>query len=77
MMRLRLKRLAAETGDPWVVRRVANFFWHFLESFFLSVELMLRALSYPMRVYLLEGVRPISQQTEVTEEKRITARCSW
>ena len=37
---------AAETGDPWVVRRAdAKFFWRFLDSFFLSIELMLEALS--------------------------------
>ena len=45
---------AAETGDPWVVRRAdVNFFWRFLESFFLSMELMLKALSCTMRIYIL------------------------
>ena len=44
---------AAAAGDPWVVRRAdAMFFWRFLESFFLSMELMFEALFCTMRIIL-------------------------
>ena len=44
----------AEIGDSWVVRRAdAKFYWRFLESFFLSKELMSEALSCTLRIYIL------------------------
>ena len=43
----------AEIGDSWVVRRAdAKFYWRFLESFFLSKELMSEAPSCTLRIYI-------------------------
>ena len=62
---------AAETGDPWVGRRAdAKLFWRFLESFLMSLELMLKALSCIMRIYILCTGMPLKGAIRECGRKR-------